>query len=59
MNNLQAYLGLAQLKNIKKLIKNKKKIFLTYSNYFNKNKFFNKIIILKYQNLEGWIFAQK
>ena len=59
MNNLQAFIGQAQLINIKKFIKNKNKIFLTYTKFFQNNKIFKKININKNQNLEGWLFAVK
>lgn len=59
MNSLQAALGEAQLQNTKKFLKNKNKIFLAYSEYFENSKLFKKIKIDNFQNLAGWLFAVK
>jgi len=59
MNNLQASLGEAQLKNIKFFIKKKKQIFTYYSKKLSENSDYCKIKLNKFNNIEGWLFAIK
>ena len=53
MNNIQAALGMGQLKNLGNILKRKRKLFNKYSNFFQKGK----IKYIHDKNHVNWVFV--
>lgn len=55
MNNVQAALGISQLKKINKILNLKKKIFDNYKNSFKNNQYFDFFCPPKYCKSNNWL----